>query len=622
MATTTDSISTFIDDFNAKYLDLHKNFEDNFWSTKMALKGNSTEDLTRTKLNLDTFLRDKSNLALVRENMNDGEATEEQLKILKIMEKTFKCYIMESEEIERLADKTIELEGALQANRNTMKLGYTNPHTGEFVAGSSVMLRNTMRTNPDEDIRKACLEGLQSIGKFVAEEFVAIVKGRNQVAKKLGYEDFYDYKVTQAEGFSKRRLFEILDGLEQETRPLMLEARERLAKEKGPAALEPYNMGFMLAGDVDREQDPYFPFEKAPAVWGASFAALGISYKGSLMQLDLCDRQHKYSNGFCHWPIAPYQKSDGTWVPAQTNFTSLAIPSAIGSGATALTTLMHEGGHAAHFANIVQGSPFFSQERAPTSVAYAENQSMFLDALCDDAAWLARYAKNRAGAPMPFELIEMAIRSKQPYKVFELRRMLSVPYFEKALYELPEDQLTADRVLELAEEVAVEIQGGPGTPLMAVPHILSDESSCYYQGYVLAEMSVHQTRAHFFKKYGYIVDNPNVGRDLTEMYWRPGNGASFLDLVENLTGSPLTGDAWVAVLRQSPEELVRLEKEEYTKSLADAPAAGPVKGTEELDMRAVFVHGDTVISDSKEAGGFDIACSKFEEWVKAEFPRK
>ena len=57
---------------------------------------------------------------------------------------------------------------------------------------------------------------------------------------------------------------------------------------------------------------------------------------------------------------------------------------------------------------------------------------------------------------------------------------------------------------------------------------------------------MHQTRAHFFKKYGYIVDNPNVGRDLTEMYWRPGNGASFLDLVEGLTGSPLTGDAWVS----------------------------------------------------------------------------
>jgi hypothetical protein len=33
-----------------------------------------------------------------------------------------------------------------------------------------------------------------------------------------------------------------------------------------------------------------------------------------------------------------------------------------------------------------------------------------------------------------------------------------------------------------------------------VPHILADESAAYYHGYVLAEMSVQQTRKHFEKK--------------------------------------------------------------------------------------------------------------------------
>ena len=46
---------------------------------------------------------------------------------------------------------------------------------------------------------------------------------------------------------------------------------------------------------------------------------------------------------------------------------------------------------------------------------------------------------------------------------------------------------------------------------MSVPHILADESSAYYHAYVLAEMSVHQTRAHFKRKYGAMVDNPKVG---------------------------------------------------------------------------------------------------------------
>jgi hypothetical protein len=35
--------------------------------------------------------------------------------------------------------------------------------------------------------------------------------------------------------------------------------------------------------------------------------------------------------------------------------------------------------------------------------------------------------------------------------------MLAVPYFEKALYELPEDQLTPDTLLALAVEIEVRL---------------------------------------------------------------------------------------------------------------------------------------------------------------------
>lgn len=37
--------------------------------------------------------------------------------------------------------------------------------------------------------------------------------------------------------------------------------------------------------------------------------------------------------------------------------------------------------------------------------------------------------------------------------------MLAVPYFEKALYELPEDQLTVETLLALADEVEVGMVG-------------------------------------------------------------------------------------------------------------------------------------------------------------------
>jgi Zn-dependent oligopeptidase len=333
------------------------------------------------------------------------------------------------------------------------------------------------------------------------------------------------------------------------------------------------------------------------------------------MRLDLCDRPGKYSNGFCHWEVPAWQSPEG-WVPSQTNFTSLADPKAIGSGLTALTTLMHEAGHAAHFANVVQQSPLFSQERAPTSVAYAENQSMFLDSLVDDAAWAARYALSTAGEPIPWSILEAGMRATHEYKVFALRMMLAVPFFEKALYELPADQLTPQRILSLADEVEQYIQGGfSSRPLMTVPHILSGESSAYYHGYVLAEMSVHQTREHFLRKYGSIVDNPRVGEDLKNVYWAPGNSEAFRDLVQRLTGHPLSADAWVADLQTDLEKAIVDERAAYEEARAMGPKF-PSGTNVDLDMRVLLVHGDEVIADSGEHNLVS-ACAKYRQWLEA-----
>lgn len=446
--------------------------------------------------------------------------------------------------------------------------------------------------------------------------FPEIVRARNQMAKMLGYEDFYDYKVQQAEGFDKKTLFGILDTLEKGSRPLMEAARKSLQEEKGESALQPWNTNFFTAGDVTKKLDPYFPFAKAVERWGRSYAKLGIQYKGAEMVLDLLDRKGKYSNGFCHWPQPAWRKPDGSFQPSSTNFTSLANPKSVGSGLTALQTLMHEAGHAAHFANIDQPSPFFSQERAPTSVAYAENQSMFLDSLVGDAAWRARYCHNDQGEVLPWEVHEEDLRATHPYEVFMLRSMLAVPYFEKQLYELPDEEVTAERILALAASVESNIQGGKATrPLLSVPHILSDESSCYYHGYVLAEMSVHQTRAHFLKQ-GKIVDNPEVGKTLTSAYWKPGNSRQFLDLVKELTGFPLTGDDWIKRLCTPLQQLIASEKVEYEEAIKEPSALAEVV---DLQMRVRVMDGDEEIADTDKDGGFLPTCAKFARYVKDRF---
>jgi hypothetical protein len=100
-------------------------------------------------------------------------------------------------------------------------------------------------------VRKSAYEGLRTIGPFVCDNgFVEIVKLRNKLARALGYVDYYDYKVTIAEGMSKDKLFEILDGLEHGTRPIMEASLRELENRHGAPALEPWNTSFMLAGSV------------------------------------------------------------------------------------------------------------------------------------------------------------------------------------------------------------------------------------------------------------------------------------------------------------------------------------------------------------------------------------
>ena len=331
------------------------------------------------------------------------------------------------------------------------------------------------------------------------------------------------------------------------------------------------------------------------------------------MNLDLLERENKYSNGFCHWPKVAWTKPDGSWQPSEANFTSLADPKAVGSGLRALTTLMHEAGHAAHFANIKQPSPLFGQERAPFSAALAEGQSMFLDALVGDSAWRAKYALNVDGEPIPFDIIEEEIRATYPFSVRTLRAMLSVPYFEKALYELPDDEVTAERIQALADEIEIRIQGGLGPrPLLSVPHIISDEASCYYHAYVLAEMCVHQTRAFFMERDEFIVDNPSVGPTLSKAYWEHGNSRPFLDLVKDLTGKELSGEAWVAELSETVDERVASEKKDYEAALAQ----DKVCDEPDLNMTVRFVDGDKLISDSSNGNGVLDACRQFEAFVQ------
>ena len=105
-------------------------------------------------------------------------------------------------------------------------------------------------------------------------------------------------------------------------------------------------------------------------------------------------------------------------------------------------------------------------------MAYAETQSMFCDSLLNDADWLKQYALNADGQPVPDDLIKAIIDNKQPFRAYQERSILVVPYFERALYELADEDLTPEKITALARSSEKAILGLACSPrpLMAIPH--------------------------------------------------------------------------------------------------------------------------------------------------------
>ena len=611
-ATTT---ADFLDELNRTYERLHTAKEDAFWRAKMGLASDADaaqRESDEREIELQRFLADPERQRRAREELERCEGGAQRTALAGWVE-TFAAHVIEGAEAAGLSEEIVADEGRLERARGKMELGY-RVAGGAFVRASSVKLGVMLRSEPDEALRRAAWEGLCSIEPYVLDAgFLDVVRKRNRLGRSLGGEDYYDWKTRRVERMSKAAVFALLDELEERTRETARRSLDELSAEHGAAARQPWNVNWLIGGDATRDQDPYFPFADAVRRWGRSFAALGIEYSGAELVLDLVDRPGKYENGFMHGPVVAWR--DGARrVPARIHFTANAIPGMVGSGHRAMQTQFHEGGHAAHFANIDMPAPCFGQEFAPTSVGFSETQSMFLDSLIEDADWQRRYALDASGAAMPLELIEQGLRARQPFAAFGARAMLAVCYAEKALYEIPDDELTPERALAVVRDVERSLlfldEGSP-RPVLSVPHLLAGDSSAYYHGYVLAEMAVHQTRGFFLARDGHLVDNARIGPDLCQHYWTPGNSRSFDDLVRGLVGRPLGAGALADRLNRTLDEAVE-EARVSVERLGELPCSGaPV----ELGARMRVIHGREQVAELGAGGDFEDFADAFAAWV-------
>ena len=610
----------YFDYLNHAYLAVHKTKEDLFWATYMATSDDH-ESFARAESAYKEFIADPAKLAETREQIGLVSAAPRSperdalLHGLNGWLAVFEANIIDSPEGRTLMRDIVEAEAALFEKKKAHEPRHLNDK-GESEAASLPMLATNLATNRVEERRRSSFDALRGIERWVLDNgFLELVALRNRFARALGYDNYFDLKVRKTERLETTALMRILDDFVTRTDAANRQALAGLRRQHGDGATAPWNLRFYTSGDVIRRLDPYMPFGLALRRWVHSFRCLGIQFRGATMQLDLLERPGKHQNGFCHGPVPSWVDEDGTWVPAAVNFTAEAKPDQMGSGLRAITTLFHEGGHAAHFANVVQNSPCFSQEYAPTSMAYAETQSMFCDSLLSDADWMMRYAKTPEGRAIPPALVLERIGSSQPIRAFDARSIAVVPYFESALYRMADDDLMPDAVLALARATETRVLGIESPrPLLAIPHLLNQESAASYQGYLLALMAVAQTRAHFLDAFGYLTDNPAIGPVLSAHYWEPGNSVDHNSMLRSLTGEGFSARHLADECNESAEEACG-RAEQVMRAAGARRYPQPAAST--LDARLRIVHGTELLADSEQ--GEEAMCDRFESWVRERY---
>lgn len=522
----TKTVEQFVDDFVREADPIWTAMQAASWNFATTGDDQYRDELVELKKKEHTLYRGEGDWEALQRFYENRETLDHDLRRqVEILYVSFLGRQSTPEENQRIAELEAEVQGIYTKHRATVG--------GQQVSDNDIS--EILLTSSDERERREAWEGSKEVGAKVAELVRELARTRNQVARRLGFRDHYEFSLTLQE-IDEDELLSLFDQLatlsEAPFRAIKSEIDDRLRERLGlgTSAVMPWHYSNQYLQEIppvfDVNKDVFFADADVEALSIEAYDAMGMDVRDILERSDLYEREGKNQHAFC------------TRIGREGDVRILCN---LRPNARWMSTQMHELGHAVYYKYLDYSLPYMLRGVAHTNST--EAIAMIMGRLPETPEWLT----TRAGADAA--TVDAArgelLREQAADMLTFVRWVLVMLNFERELYADPDRDDLNQLWWDLKEKYQLLTKpAGRDEPDWAAKYHVA-MAPVYYHNYVIGQLTASQLWVWLTRQVGGLVENEDAGRLLIDEFFAPGARYRWNELVEVVTGEPLRPEYFV-----------------------------------------------------------------------------
>lgn len=398
-------------------------------------------------------------------------------------------------------------------------------------------VRDILSSTKNSNTAEQAWTGFISVGRKVESKLRETVKLRNELARKLGYDDFYEMKLATQE-IDEAELLRVFDELDRLTRAPFVELKTGIDAQRAAhfgiesKDLKPWHMGDLFFQEAPpmggANLDEVYADQDLLALTKKYYKGMGLKVDAILGRSDLYEKPGKSSHAFAvdidregDQRVLCNLKPNLRWAD----------------------TLIHELGHAVYDQYIGRDLPWIL--RTPSHSITTEGYAMMMGAMAKNPEFLTKVV----GLPEAdaAKYVDAARASLRAEKLIFSRWAQVMIRFEHGMYNNPEQDLSKFWWDLKREYQLVAPPNDPTLPGYAAKiHVVT--VPVYYHSYMLGDLfaaQVHHKIATDVVKTQDVrstayVGSEAAGRFMRDQIFEPGNKYDWRTLTERITGEPIS----------------------------------------------------------------------------------